>query len=78
ARISFTSPATGPKILGFNIYRSATARGVYELLNDEGRLARRPVTTFIDTGVKSADLFYYRITSVGRNGIESAPVTVRI
>ncbi len=77
ARISFTSPATGPKIVGFNVYRSTTARGGYALLNDTP-LARRPVTTYIDETSIASDTFYYQITAIGANGSESQPVTVVI
>ncbi len=77
ARISFTSPATGPRINGFRVYRSATADGTYQLLTDTP-LARRPVTTFIDDSVTPDQTFYYQIVSLGANGEESAPVTVKI
>jgi hypothetical protein len=77
ARISFTSPATGPRINGFRVYRSATANGTYTLLTDTP-LARRPVTTFIDTSVTPDQTFYYQIVSLGSNGEESFPVTVMI
>lgn len=77
ARISFTSPATGSKITGFNVYRSSTARGGYALLNDEP-LARRPVTTFIDETSVASDTYYYEIVAVGLDGKVSQPVTVRI
>lgn len=77
ARISFTSPATGAKITGFNVYRSTTARGGYALLNDEP-LARRPVTTFIDETSVASDTYWYQIVAVGLNGKTSVPVTVRI
>jgi hypothetical protein len=77
ARISFTSPATGPRIAGFNVYRSTTARGGYALLTDTP-LARRPVTTYIDESVTPDQTFYYQITSVGDDGAESQPVTVKI
>ncbi len=77
ARISFTSPATGPKIIGFNVYRSTTPRGGYQLLTDTP-LARRPVTTFVDETVTADQTFYYQITSLGGGGVESQPVTVRV
>lgn len=77
ARISFTSPATGPRIEGFRVYRSATVDGTYSLLTDTP-LARRPVTTFIDTSVDASETWYYQIVSVGAGGVESQPVTVRI
>lgn len=77
ARISFTSPATGPRINGFRVYRSATVDGTYQLLTDTP-LARRPVTTFIDTSVTADETFYYQVVSVGASGVESSPVTVRI
>ncbi len=77
ARISFTSPATGPRIEGFNVYRSTTPRGGYALLNDTP-LARRPVTTYIDETSTASDTFYYQITAVGEGGVESQPVTVYI
>lgn len=77
ARISFTSPASGPRIEGFRIYRSTSARGVYTLLTDTP-LARRPVTTFIDETSSPSDTFFYRIVAVGVGGVESQPVTVSI
>lgn len=77
ARISFTSPATGPRINGFRVYRSATVDGPRSLLT-EPMLARRPVTTFIDTSVMSSETWYYHIVSVGANGTESQAVTVLI
>ncbi len=77
ARISFTSPATGAKIMGFRVYRSSTVNGAYQLLNPE-LLDRRPVTTFVDTSVTADQTFYYKIVSVGARGVESAPVYVKI
>lgn len=77
ARISFTSPATGPRIEGFRVYRSATVNGTYSLLTDTP-LARRPVTTFIDDSVDASETWYYQVVSVGAGGVESQPVTVKI
>jgi hypothetical protein len=77
ARISFTGPGSGPRILGFNVYRSSSPRGVYELLTDQ-RLPRRPIQTFIDETSVASDTYYYKIVSVGANGVESAPVMVII
>ncbi len=77
ARISFTSPATGPRINGFRVYRSTDPRGTYSLLTDTP-LARRPVTTFIDDSVTADQTFYYKVVSVGANGLESQGVVVKI
>ncbi|HEX8340774.1 MAG TPA: Ig-like domain-containing protein [Tepidisphaeraceae bacterium] len=77
ARIAFTSPATGSRITGFNVFRSSTVDGAYSLLND-APLARRPVTVFVDTSVTANQTFFYKIVSVGTNGKVSQPVTVRV
>ena len=77
ARLSFAIPSTGPKIFGFNVRRSSEARGVYDLLTDTP-LPRKPVTVFLDETASPGQSFYYQITSIGRRGVESAPVTIRV
>lgn len=59
-----TSPSTG---VAYNVYRGDVSNGPYVKLNST------PVagTTYTDTGVQSTHTYYYVVTAVDDNGLES-------
>ena len=60
-----TSP---PKIIaGYNVYRSTISGGYYGKIN-EGLITMQ---SYIDKDVTSGELYYYVVTCVGTDGIES-------
>ncbi len=60
---------TGTQIAGYNMYRSITSSGSPTKIN--GTLI--PSTNYSDQAVASGTTYYYTVTAVGTNGIESAP-----
>lgn len=76
-RLYVTSPLDGPKVLGFNIYRSDTAGGTYALLNDTP-LARKSSVSFTDTTALAGHTYFYKVTVVGNGNTESAPAMVKV
>ena len=55
-------------IAGYNIYRSDRIDGFYTRIGFE----RHPSRTFVDRTVANDTLYYYKITSLDRSGIEGA------
>lgn len=61
------SPSVSASVIGYNIYRSTVSGGPYSLVS--GPIAG---TSFTDTNVTAGQTYYYVLTSVGSNGVESA------
>ena len=62
--LNWTSPTDGPKITGFNVYRSTTVNGVYSLLTGTPLVAR-PSMALHDDAATSSSPYFYAIESVG-------------
>ncbi|MDB5328572.1 MAG: hypothetical protein JWM57_4141 [Phycisphaerales bacterium] len=62
--LNWTSPADGPKITGFNVYRSTAVDGVYTLLTGTPLVAR-PSMAIHDDAATSSSPYFYAIESVG-------------
>jgi hypothetical protein len=60
--------ATGSQLAGFNVYRSTVSGGPYGKIN--GTLVAP--ATYTDPTVLSGTTYYYAVTEVGTNGMESA------
>ena len=58
------SPSAG---VAYNVYRSNVSGGPYAKLNS----TPIPGTTYTDTGVQSTHTYYYVVTAVDVNGVES-------
>ncbi len=61
------SPSVSANIVGYNIYRSTVSGGPYGLVS--GPISG---TTFTDANVVAGQTYYYVLSSVDRNGLESA------
>jgi hypothetical protein len=61
------SPSTST-VEGYNIYRSTTSAGLYTKLNGSLNLG----TSYSDHTVVSGKTYYYVVTSVGKDSVESA------
>ena len=75
-RLNWTSPTDGPRITGFNVYRSTSARGTYALLTGTP-IDARPSNLFQDDTAVAGTTYYYAVASVGNAG-ESARAMVRV
>lgn len=75
--LNFSSPTDGPRITGFNVYRSTTARGAYSLLTNTPIVAR-PGNVYTDFSASSSQTYFYAIESVGPGGNPSDRAIVRI
>ena len=62
------SPSSG--VVGYNVYRGATSGG-----ESSTPLNSTPinVTSYVDTNVTAGMTYYYVVTAVGSNGVQSAP-----
>jgi hypothetical protein len=74
--LNWTSPADGPKITGFNVYRSTAVNGTYALLTGTP-LNARPSMAIHDDSATSTSPYYYAIESVGPSG-KSDRVIVKV
>lgn len=74
--LNWSSPVDGPKITGFNVYRSTAVDGVYSLLTGTP-LTARPSMVIRDDGATSTAPYYYAIESVGPSG-KSDRVIVKV
>jgi fibronectin type 3 domain-containing protein len=61
-------PSNGPKVIGYNIYRSTSSSGPYARVASE---VKGP--TYKDELVNSGTTYYYVVKSVNESGIESQP-----
>ena len=77
--INFTSPDDGPNVRGFNVYRSTTPANPasWTLLNTDGALPRKASGSYTDKSAGSTK-YYYAVTTVGANGVESQKYEVAL
>jgi hypothetical protein len=61
-------PSSSPSVVGYNVFRSTQSGGPYALVNSS-----RPVSTltYTDMSVQAGKTYYYVLTAVGGNGVES-------
>ena len=66
---TLTWGASTSSVVGYNAYRGSSASGPYTLLNSA------PVAqlTYKDTTVQAGQTYYWEVTAVGTDGLESAP-----
>lgn len=60
--------ASGSSVMGYFVYRGTASGGPYTKLIT----APDPATTYTDSGVQSGVTYYYVVTAVNGNGVESA------
>jgi len=67
--VNFTSPDDGPRVTGFNVYRTTTPAdpSSWTKLNSSP-LARQASTSFTDTTANGSSTYYYAVTTVGSAG----------
>jgi hypothetical protein len=58
--------ASGSAVSGYNVYRGALSGGPYAKLD-----SMQPTTTYADSTVHSGTTYYYVVTSVGTDSVES-------
>jgi fibronectin type 3 domain-containing protein len=61
--------ASPSQVAGYNVYRSAQTGGPYTLVSTP----LVPATSFEDGSVQSGNSYFYTVTAVGTDGIESDP-----
>lgn len=61
--------STSPDVVGYNVYRSGVSGGPYTELNGSLPVAG---LTYTDTAVLAGQTYYYVVTAVDSEGIESA------
>jgi fibronectin type 3 domain-containing protein len=68
ATVALGWTASTSSVIGYNVYRGTTTGGPYS-----SKLTSSPVgsTQFTDTGVQSGLTYYYVVTSVSSNDVES-------
>ena len=76
-RVFLSSPADGPKVAGFNVYRSTTPTGVYALLNGTP-LPAKPSNLWQDSTAAAGTTYYYAVETVGTSGAKSDRVTIKV
>ena len=74
-KLNFAGPIDGPKVDGFDIYRSTSANGVYALLNDDP-IDRKATINYTDDTADDDTTYYYKIVTLGENGQQSPAVVV--
>jgi fibronectin type 3 domain-containing protein len=65
---TLTWTASTSVVVGYNVYRSSISGGPYTKLNSSIDAS----TSFIDTSVVSGQTYYYVVTAVDSNNVESA------
>ncbi|MBC7785256.1 MAG: hypothetical protein H7144_15580, partial [Burkholderiales bacterium] len=75
--LTWSSPIDGPKIVGYNIYRSTDSRVGYTLLNDTP-LSGAATNTFVDSTAVRKRLYYYQVKSVDAEGAEGQPLIAEL
>jgi len=67
--LSWTATSTSG-VVGYNVYRGLTPKG-----ESSTPLNAAPIngTSYVDTSVTAGMMYYYVVTSVGSNGVQSAP-----
>ena len=66
--VSLSWNNTAGQVAGYNVYRSTVSGGPYSMINS----ALVVPTNYSDTSVVSGTTYYYAVTAVGTNGMESA------
>lgn len=61
------SPSSSSNVVGYNVYRGGVSGGAYTKINS----ALDPNTTDTDTNVQGGQTYYYVVTAVDSNGLES-------
>ena len=68
-RVTLTWQASDEEDLrGYNLYRAASSDGEYEFIEGDGGTFTTGLTTFINTGLSTNDVFFYRVTAVTERG----------
>jgi len=77
--VNFTSPDDGPRVNGFNVYRSTTPADPtsWTKLNSS-LLPRSSSGSFTDTTATGNSTYYYAVTTVGSGGVESDKYVVSV
>jgi hypothetical protein len=65
--VTLTWKASTSKVVGYNVYRSTTSGGPYISLNTAAIVG----TTFTDNNVKAGVTYFYVVTAVAANEVES-------
>ncbi len=69
--LSWSPPSSSPvPISGYNIYRALASSGPFARLNGSSLVTS---TSFSDLNVQGSTTYYYEVTSVDSNGVESPP-----
>src|SRR5215469_13459900 len=66
--VSLTWSGSGSGVAGYNVYRSTVSGGPYSKINS----SLDSQTSYTDGSVSSGTTYYYAVTAVGTNGMESA------
>ena len=69
--VNLSWDASTSQVAGYNVYRSSSLSGTYSKMNPTLDAA----TAFTDNTVASGSTYYYDVTSVNSNGVESNPCT---
>jgi fibronectin type 3 domain-containing protein len=63
------SPSSSSGVVSYNVYRSAAASGPFT------RIGNVSGTTFTDSSVQNGQTYFYTVTSVDSNDVESSDPT---
>jgi len=66
--VTLTWNASGSSVVGYNVYRGTISGGPYTKINT----ALVATTNYVDNTVQSGTSYFYAVTSVDLNGVESA------
>ena len=66
--VTLTWNASGPGVVGYNVYRGTFSSGPYTKINT----ALVATTNYVDNTVQAGTTYFYAVTSVDLNGMESA------
>jgi hypothetical protein len=70
--LSWQAPTSSPTVVaGYNVYRMVSGGSAYTLLNSSSIAA----TAYTDSGVTSGTTYFYEVTSVDQNKVESSPTS---
>ena len=66
--VTLTWQAGSPNTAGYNVYRGTVSGGPYARIN----MALQAATSYVDNTVQAGNTYFYAVTSVDSNGMESA------
>jgi len=66
--VTLTWQASSPNTAGYNVYRGTVSGGPYARIN----MALQAATSYVDNTVQAGNTYFYAVTSVDSNGMESA------